>query len=304
MGQVNSSEEPVKPELLVSELIGEVTEDDYYARSITILDNFTIERIDISQTNKGLSLDDAYLLANPGYLSLEHGYTRLANGTMYIAVLTNLGQEINGKMFDWWFCNVDNKEKYRWWHPRDHIDGNWDPQYYAIMPQERSLGHYINHIHIVKEKINNIDQYLHIEFERPSKYFDITKFNEQNITACLVARIHTYDSMLGMIAIGHLIHIVRTIDDNGNSELRSRFWLGDINYPETSDNIVFANMINNIANTYLIRYIKASSSLAYNILKHCSEEMHCLKEILPDFYKRSTTNIMINNNHNRVETDL
>ena len=110
--------------------------------------------------------------------------------------------------------------------------------------------------------------------------------------------------MLGMIAIGHLIHIVRTIDDNGNSELRSRFWLGDINYPETSDNIVFANMINNIANTYLIRYIKASSSLAYNILKHCSEEMHCLKEILPDFYKRSTTNIMINNNNNRVETDL
>jgi len=300
MGQVNSTENPVKPELLVSELIGEVTEDDYYARSITILENFTLGQINTYNSSDGLNLDDAYLLANLGYLSLEHGYTRLSNGCMYIAVLTNLGNEVNGKMFDWWFRNVDNKEKYRWWHPRDHIDGSWDPQFYAVMPQERTVGHYINHVHIVKEKINNIIQYLHIEFERPSKYFDITKFDEQKITACLVARIYTYDSILGMIAVGYLIHIVREIDNNGNSELRSRFWLGDIHYPETSDNIVFANMINSITNTYISRLIKTPISLAHGILKHCSEEMNCLKEILPDFYHRSI-NMINNRDHNEVD---
>jgi hypothetical protein len=143
----------VRPELLVSELLGEVKEDDYYARSTHLLDNFNMD--DPTQGKfdpaDALSIDDAYKLVNPGYLNLEHGYVRMADGTWYVACLTDLGYDVNGEMFDWWYRHCDSNEKYRWWHPNDHKRGTWDPQFYATMPQERAKAHYIDHIQIVQE---------------------------------------------------------------------------------------------------------------------------------------------------------
>ena len=166
------------------------------------------------------------------------------------------------------------------------------------MPQERTRGHYITHVHSVKENIGGTTFWFNIEFERPSKYFDVTKFEEQGITACLVARVFTKDSTLGVIAVAHLMHIVREVD--GKSELRSRFWLGDIHYPETVDNLAYARIVNSIANTYLARIIKIPILSAKGLWIHCSEEMHCLKEILPDFYKRNYKG----NQEEIIEVDL
>ena len=50
---------------------------------------------------------------------------------------------------------------------------------------------------------------LHIEFQRASKFFDVTSFEEKNITACLVARVYIDDPMVGRLAVGYLIHMVR-----------------------------------------------------------------------------------------------
>lgn len=108
MGQTQSITNTVKPELLVSELIGEVKDDDYFARSINILDNFVMDdpTQGIFNHADAISLEDAHLLANPGYLNLEHGYVRLPNGCVYVAVLTDFGYDVNGEMFDWWFRQV------------------------------------------------------------------------------------------------------------------------------------------------------------------------------------------------------
>lgn len=288
MGQSQSAAQTdhVRAELLVSALIGEVKEEDYFARSTHVLDNFKMDDPTQGRFNPAdaVELEDAFVLANPGYLNLEHGYVRLKNGSWYIAVLTDLGYEVNGEMFDWWFRHCDNTEKYKWWHPQDHITGNWDPQYYAVMPHERKEGHYIDHIHIVEEKINGVSQSLQIEFVRPSRYFDVSKFEENGITACLTARIYVRDPTLGLVAAGHLMHMVRESD--GRSELRSRFWLGDITYPETVENIVFARTINYITSFKFFRLMKMPVATARGLWVHCSQEMHCLKEFLPHYYKK------------------
>eukprot|EP00428_Durinskia_dybowskii_P071416 CAMPEP_0170410744 /NCGR_PEP_ID=MMETSP0117_2-20130122/30053_1 /TAXON_ID=400756 /ORGANISM="Durinskia baltica, Strain CSIRO CS-38" /LENGTH=308 /DNA_ID=CAMNT_0010668297 /DNA_START=25 /DNA_END=948 /DNA_ORIENTATION=- len=275
----------VRPELLVSELVGDVKEDDYYARSTLLLDNFVMDdptqgRFDPSDA---LSIDEAFKLINQGYLNLEHGYVRAADGSWYIACLTDLGHEVNGEMMDWWFRHCDDSERFRWWHPRDHISGSYEPQFYAVMPQERKKGHYIDHIHILEEKIAGVTWTLQIEYERPSKLFDISVFPENNITACIVGRVFSRDPSLGLIAVGHVMHLVREV--NGRSELRSRFWVGNIVYPETVENIMFARTVNAIVSTSLFKMWKVPSTTARGIWQHCSEEMHCLREFLPHFYR-------------------
>lgn len=50
-----------------------------------------------------------------------------------------LGQ-CSGEMFDWWFCHVDDTERYIWWHPKDHVTGTWDEEYFTIPSNERTAG--------------------------------------------------------------------------------------------------------------------------------------------------------------------
>lgn len=261
-----------------------MTENDYYARSIHLLDNFVMD--DPTQGKfdpaDALSIDEAYRLVEQGYLNLEHGYTRMKDGSWYIACLTDLGHDINGEMFDWWFRNCDDTEKFRWWHPKEHVSCSYEPQFYAVMPRERPKSHFIDHIHIIEEKIDGVKRTLQIEYERPSKLFDVTTFAENNITCCIVGRIFDRDPSLGLIAIGHAVHIVREI--NGRSELRSRFWIGNLSYPETVENIVFARVVNTIMSSSLFKTFKIPSTTARSLWIHCSQEMHCLREFLPHYY--------------------
>lgn len=39
---------------------------------------------------------------------MEHGYVRCADGGWYVACLTDLGEDVNGEMIDWWFRNCDD----------------------------------------------------------------------------------------------------------------------------------------------------------------------------------------------------
>ncbi len=45
-----------------------------------------------------ISFDEVALMAELGYLA---GYVRRRDGSLYVTVLTDLGYEVNGAMFDW-----------------------------------------------------------------------------------------------------------------------------------------------------------------------------------------------------------
>jgi DAPG hydrolase PhiG domain len=51
---------------------------------------------------------------------METGYSRLDNGMLYIAALTDM-PGVTGAMIDWWFSWHDTDKAYTLWHPRDHI---------------------------------------------------------------------------------------------------------------------------------------------------------------------------------------
>lgn len=233
-------------------------------------------------------LDSDY--KNKNYL--ENGYLRNSDGSLFISTITNLGVELNGEMFDWWFRNCDDSNKYKWWHPKDHISGTWDDSYFNTPSIERKNGYYINHSHIVEEKIDNISQKLKIKFLDPSNYLDVNKFKDNNITACLIARVYTSDDMIGNnIGVGYLLHMVTTTTTNGgnNNTLTSKFWLGHNVELEENDyySNFYCNIINFISNTKLFKYIKLPNSIAKGLYIHCYEEMNCLKSFLPDFYNNN-----------------
>lgn len=287
MADQTSNSEPVAPELLRTELNGgTVDESDYFARSTLALQDIQLDtsNLDNYRHEDSISFEEIGYLVETRDLAMENGYVRRKDGSIYVAVTLDLGHDVNGEMFDWWFCNCDNTEKYRWWHPKDHVTGTWDPPYYGAMAFERPRGHYVDHVHIVDEKISGVVQSVQIEFQRPSKFFDVSKFPEQGITAMLVGRIYVKDSLLGLVAAGHLVHMVRQESD-GRSTLKSRFWMGDISYPETPENYFFASSVNFLVNSYLARVTKIPFNFGLGIYKHCYEEMHCLKEFLPHYYR-------------------
>ncbi|MBM4276512.1 MAG: hydrolase [Deltaproteobacteria bacterium] len=156
-------------------------------------------------------IEEVNQLLEPGYLPFETGNQRLANGHIYIAVLTRMPQ-CKGKMVNWWFGYAGDTEKYRMWHPKDHIIGDWDDKWRP--------GHYIGASHLVHEYIGGELVKLKITFREPSEFFDPSKFKEAKVGAAICGDVGLLEEG---IKIGNLIHFVR--DTDFGCEMRSRFWL-------------------------------------------------------------------------------
>ena len=79
-------------------------------------------------------------------------------------------------MFEWWFRHCDDDATYQLWHPLDHEEGHWSPDYYKKARGERGPGHHIGQSHIVKERVGGQLTHLHIDFKDPSEYLDASRF--------------------------------------------------------------------------------------------------------------------------------
>ena len=182
--------------MLASTLSGDVTGDDYLAISHKALTELEEEKPDNKFTGSETFMDigNAFMMLEEGLQPLEQGFHRQSDGCWYIACLTDLGTECTGEMFDWWLRNCTDAERFKWWHPRDHVSGNWDPQFFAVQPEDRDTGYYINHSHKTSLLIGGKLRTLQIEYDRPSKYFDITKFPEKGAGRTKIIMIFDYMS--------------------------------------------------------------------------------------------------------------
>lgn len=263
-------------------------EQEYLSKSVLTLKEFKTLP-EFKQVNPDINIDnfqsycDLLLEDSKVGFLFRNGFCRLPNCKVIVAsTIDDVGQ-VNGEMLDWWFCQVDNTDRYKIWHPIDHIHGTWNDEYLEIDRKDRRKQHYINHTHIVQEKINGSLQKLRISFVSPSNFFDVSKFSKLNITACICAKINIYDPPFGYVRIGYLIHMIRVTNENRN-ELVSRFWLGDVDKSNENYNCIGSRIVNCFGNTSAFRYIRITNSLVNGLFKHCQEEMNCLKEFLPHFY--------------------
>jgi len=208
-----------------------------------------------------MKLSDANRLLDPGHTGLEAGYVRLDDGQLHVAAWTTM-MGCTGRMVEWWFGFLRDTEQYKWWHPKDHVWCEW--------AGERGTGRYIGGTHNVHEYIGGTLAKLKVRFVEPSTYLDASRLSGAGVSAAICARVGLLDAP---VWTGHLMHLCR--DTDYGCEMRSRFWLGDLDPPE-------------MAPDRETRIQLVPDSLGKGLMKHAHEEMSYLAGFLPGLYARET----------------
>ncbi|KAF2174212.1 hypothetical protein M409DRAFT_16478 [Zasmidium cellare ATCC 36951] len=216
--------------------------------------------------SQGVSIRDAgEALNQPGYLPLEDGYTFLDDGTLLLAIRSEMPPNFSGEMYDFWFSwHMNDTTKYKLWHPKQH-------QYAATTYRTKLWGT----TSFVSEYIGATADKISISFFDPS-LLNFTTTNPSTGVETLVAAFaktfrHTKRDATAMAKRGFkpwdtvLIHQVRRTPDGGGYEVRSRFWLG----------------------SWLVRRLRVvgdPEGLARDLCVHCREEMTHLGRFLPGLF--------------------
>ena len=238
----------------------------YYRENVAAPPDFVLKGLSNSPHPAGklTALDDVAQLANPNYLPIETGYSLETDGSIRVAVLTNMPRVLP-EMWDWWFgwhgCRAD---RYKLWHPKAHLDARWKDGL-----DEES---YLNRTSFIEEYIGGSLEKAAIQFVEPST-LGIPTHDNPSVYIC--ARVGFSQIPLD---IGYLVHQIRTVERG--SEMRSRFWIGGKHIRLRGDNLFF-----NSISKAIQRFKKISAHQAESLLIHCSEEMNHLAGFLPELYQ-------------------
>jgi hypothetical protein len=233
-------------------------------------------RAGIQPSAKALALKEAGQLLDPGYLDMETGWARLDDGQMYVAAHTPM-PGVTGEMIDWWFSWHDTDQAYLLWHPRDHVSASWKHSVDRTLPVREQ---YIGNTSEIVEYIGSRLEHLNVWFRAPGEYFDTTRFDSAGIVTAVCAR---GGQRLENIWSAHLIHLVRKTDDG--VEMRSRFWLGDV---DASPKGLLGAMLTPLMNRPAMRRRNVPDHVGRDLMLHCAEEMHHLAQFLPELHERFT----------------
>jgi DAPG hydrolase PhiG domain len=210
-------------------------------------------------------LKDIRKLLTDEYMNLEAGYGQSSDGLDVVAASTYM-RGVTGSMIDWWFSWLSHTDKYKMWHPRDHVFADW-------VPPPSGEG-YIGGHHLVKEYIGGELQNLNISFKDPATYFGPNwraEFDATNHSTAVVGRVSFYDfDKKESNEVGHLLHLIHNEPDG--VRMRSRFWLGDLGVP-----------IDIPPGESLVPQV-----LTRGLQKHASEEMAILGTILPELWRQNS----------------
>lgn len=213
-------------------------------------------------------LTDVDQLLDPFPLALETGVERLPDGSLHVACRTDM-HDCRGEMFEWWFRSRPDTERYRWWHPIDHVSSEWT----GDLRDDTHVGS----IHVVTERLEDAPASdLLIQFRDAGEFFTESAYHlarkNGEVTAAVVGRIgighdapRTPD---GEILGGRLLHIGR--DTDWGLVMRSHFYLGT-DHPAvgTTPELVIADL---------------SDELGFNLLQHAYNEFTYLSRFLPGLF--------------------
>jgi len=203
---------------------------------------------------------------DPAYMTLESGVRRLWDGTYEVAGLVRM-PNVTAQMYRWWFTDyLQTTEHYQRWHPEDHVWMDWE---------YKQPGKIVGAHHLVHEYIGGEMNKLRIQFVAPEQVLGYDP-SDTNTTA-ICAKVGELESSIN---IAEMCHVVRNTP--WGAELRSRFWLGVFDDREGGrlKNLVIDLVMNNPVS----RWFAVDEETALALLKHCTEEMSFLADLLPELY--------------------
>jgi hypothetical protein len=206
-------------------------------------------------------------LLDPKPMALEMGYERLDDGTIHLAVRTDM-HRCTGEMLTWWFRHHINTQQYIWWHPVDHVSST---------RIEGTPDTHIGSIHKVEEFFTGMPMMqLLIQFRDPLEFFSREAYEQacqdKKISAAICARSgRSWEAPRdadGRMLGNRLFHIAR--DTDWGCVLRSHFFMGaDLHLQGKS-----ADEICKLVS------VEAAEAL----LQHCYNEFTFLSRFLPSLY--------------------
>ncbi len=163
-----------------------------------------------------LPIADMNRLFEPGYLPGECGWTRMKDGSLTLANLTQM-PGVTIEMFDWWFAwHGLEPMRYKIWDPEDHYYAQTQQPEIALDKSLPMKERYWNTHHDVIEDTGTGKMYLDIHFRNPADIgFDAEKLKDFDGTI-VVSGSESSPAVM--------CHFARPID--GGIELRTRFWIG------------------------------------------------------------------------------
>jgi hypothetical protein len=221
------------------------------------------------------SLAQAPRLLEPVELPVEDGVLRNPNGMLLVSARTEM-PGVTAAMIDWWFgWHLTSSTRYRLWHPKAHLRATVKEDR-SRLPGDRER--YVGNVSYVDEYIGPRLTRLAIEFADPARYgLTPERLAQANAGTAICARTVFRRTRL---AVGHLIHLIRHVE--GGCEMRSRFWIGDV---EARLPLIGAPL-SRLANLPPLRRRTAADALGLDLLIHCSEEMNHLARFLPALYRK------------------
>jgi hypothetical protein len=222
----------------------------------------------------GFPVMEANQLLEPGYLALENGFTRLENGQVLVAVLTEMPR-VNAKMIDWWFgWHYMEPQRYKLWHPRAHVM-NRAERMVGDDPQLSDSEKYLANPNYVTEYVGGDLLDIVITFSEASEFFDVSRFQRAGVGTAICGVVG-YQNL--PLSLGILIHLIRETEDG--CEMRSRFWLGHIEVR----GLPARGILNRIARSSFVAQNAVPTELGRDMVVHCGMEMNHLASFLPDLY--------------------
>jgi hypothetical protein len=141
-------------------------------------------------------------------MRVQEGYHRMKKGEWKITTTHEI-VGVTPQAIDWWWDHIDTSERYRLWHPTDHVSFEW-----LISPAEH--GH-IGAVHRVQEFLNGTPEHpitLEIRWEDPVNAPD-AEYNH-----ILLAT----GTDTGSLLKARLMHEYQYDETIGGTRMRSHFW--------------------------------------------------------------------------------
>ncbi len=213
-------------------------------------------------------------LLEPGYLALENGFTRLSNGQVFVAVLTNM-PGVTADMIDWWFgWHYMESQRYKLWHPRAHVS-NRAEKMIGDDPDLSDREKYLRNPNYVTEYVGNGLLEITITFSEASEWLDASRFETAGVGTAICGEVRYRNSPL---VVGRILHLIR--DTSDGCEMRSRFWLGKLEVRGGPA----AAVITKLAASRFVAKRAFGIAQGRDMVVHCAAEMNHLSSFLPELH--------------------